>query len=360
PGVLSAIDTLFQRRENPFALEEVRFAPVAARPGALDGVRGDPHSTASMQFITHTEDGDVRLDDAAIQTTARLIAGLLGSAMEIDDGSTWRRVEARDFAVLCRTNRSALQVQDALRAYGVPAVFQGDKSVFSSDTALELASVLGGLLEPNALSQLRAALLTSICGVRADELLNGDSEAVVVQHAQRFLGARSHWRSAGVIRALRELFDRYEVEYTMLQRFDGERRLTDLLHLTELLHQAEHDRDLGPERLLDWFRAACADPSEVESTGLSTLQMRLETDADATQLFTIHTSKGLEFPMVVCPDLVSAPFRPNARLFPREYHEGDEQRIEFETQPDPDVLDAARREYDSENRRLLYVALTRA
>ncbi len=367
PAMLRAVETLFGLREDPFELQAVQFTPVEPRAGARDAVMNDPLASAAMQIFTH-EGMEGSIKELSVSTSARLIARALSSDMELleehetEQGKEWRSrsVKAADFAVLCRTNSTALAVQDALRLRGIAAVFRGDKSVFSSATASDLLSVLVATLEPHALAALRAALLTPLCGVSADALLADEGGARTVEHARRFLLARSEWRSHGIMRALRFLFDRYEVEHSLLRRWDGERRLTDLLHLAELLHRAEHERGLGPERLTDWFHKSHTDPSEAESTGAADLQMRLESDDAAVQLFTIHTSKGLEFPFVLCPDLYAAPYRPAANLFPREYHQAGSLQLEFALPSDEAALDAARREYDAENRRLLYVALTRA
>ncbi|MEO1170824.1 MAG: 3'-5' exonuclease, partial [Myxococcota bacterium] len=356
--VLAAIERLFTARRDPFVLPQVQFQPVSAAPGIGGGVRGDPLGDSALTFLLHRAEKPLSKTDAkaaAVETTARVIATVLCSNMTLDG----RPVEARDFAVLTRTNDFAQLVQNALRDRGIPAVFRGDKSVFSSSAASELQRVLASMLEPNAQTLLRGALLSDLAAVSADHLVEDDG-SLLVEHARRFSELRRRWVDRGFMDAFRGFLDDYSVEGRLLARPGGERTLTDLLHLAELLHRAEHERGLGPARLTDWFARARLDPSWTGYTGDVTTQMRLESDEPAVELFTVHTAKGLEFPLVICPELWNASFAPSPKPGPITFHRGDELTLDLSEEPDPAHLEAAQLEWRGENQRLLYVALTRA
>ncbi|MEO0594303.1 MAG: UvrD-helicase domain-containing protein, partial [Myxococcota bacterium] len=352
PSVLRAVETLFRREPEPFVFEDLEFPTVRARPGASDAVGADPLGDAAMTFVVETESSST--DKAwAVSTSVRLIAAILAGEMTLSG----REVEPGDFAILTRTNRMSLELQSALRERGIPAVYRGDRSVFETPAAEDLQVVLAGLLQPHAQRTLRAALLTGLLGYSADPLL-GESESELAEHANRFLVLRDRWRTGGIALALEGLCSMYRVEQRMLVRSYGQRTLTDFLHLRELLHRAQHRHRLGPERLADWLRRRRSEPSRLDQDDESSVQMRLDSDEAAVQLFTIHTAKGLEFPLVVCPELGSVAHEP--RRGPIAFHREDAMVLDLAAQPAAAHLEAARLEWRAEARRLLYVALTRA
>ncbi len=92
-----------------------------------------------------------------------------------------------------------------------------------------------------------------------------------------------------------ELLHDQKVAQTLLVHVDGERRLTNLLHLAELLQIASMEQP-GISGLLRWF----SEQREANSEGKEA-EMRLESDQQLVQIVTIHKSKGLEYPVVFLP-----------------------------------------------------------
>ncbi|MAE66253.1 MAG: hypothetical protein CMJ18_18435 [Phycisphaeraceae bacterium] len=207
------------------------------------------------------------------------------------------------------------------------------------------------------------ALLTPVFGCGAETLLHleqDDQERS--RRARQLHELRDVWRRRGFMVAWRRLIENAETVPRLAAEITGERRITNYLHLAELLHREESIRHAGPEQLHRWLEQSVADGqrgAELES------QLRLETDAEAVQLCTIHHSKGLEYPIVFCPTLwhhygghktpkvVMA--RKDADGEPIEIPEIDVGSDDFDER-----VTADRAESDAEDRRLLYVALTRA
>jgi exodeoxyribonuclease V beta subunit len=158
---------------------------------------------------------------------------------------------------------------------------------------------------------------------------------------------------------MRVLMSRSGIQKRLLALGDGERRMTNLLQLIELLHAASVRGHLGPSGLFTFLgqqRRRDAVGMEAESA-----QIRLESDAEAVKITTMHKSKGLEYPVVYCPYLWHGTL----------LHQSDEQAPKLHTDEGKLVLDIgsseqkehltrARWEQFAENLRLLYVALTRA
>ena len=145
----------------------------------------------------------------------------------------------------------------------------------------------------------------------ADRLLHMDAEATGAVTAPRAEDGWDHWVDAfrrlhelwsgrGFVQMFRALLVETRAQARLLALGDGERRMTNLLHLAELLHEHAAREHLGPAGLLRWFedQRKAATPTIAEA-----FKLRLERDERAVQLITIHRSKGLEWPVVYCPCL---------------------------------------------------------
>src|SRR5262249_53096686 len=163
---------------------------------------------------------------------------------------------------------------------------------------------------------------------------------------------------AGFARMVRTLRAQEQVDRRLLAFQDGERRLTNLLHVAELLQAAADRQRTGMTGLLAWLTAQ----RQTRTAEDEEAQLRLESDEHLVKIVTIHKSKGLEYPIVFCPFLWSGRLwsqRANALAF----HDPDN---DYQAVLDLGSLqlDACReqacREEVAENLRLLYVALTRA
>ena len=167
---------------------------------------------------------------------------------------------------------------------------------------------------------------------------------------------RRIWASGGVASLMRHLLfaDDPACAGNLLAHPDGPRRLTNFLHLTDLLHDAETRDRLSRRGLLDWFAHFKARPER----GGETAQLRLESDEDLVKIVTIHRAKGLEYPIVFCP-FAWWGRRPDSHPT-AQYYDVDANEPVLDLQPSPDASAREQREEAADEVRLLYVALTRA
>ena len=277
-----------------------------------------------------------------------------------------RLLRPADMAVLVNNRTEAVAIRKSLAARGVRSIYLSDKdSVFESAQAAELQHWLAACAEPDDARLLRAALATATLNLSYPELdtLNHDElawEARVLQ----FRGYRECWRRQGVLPMLRRLLNDFQVPARLLgdsgsstgnAQQNGERILTDVLHLAELLQQASLLLD-GEHALIRYLAEQLQEAGQ--GAGGDARQIRLESDADLVQVVTVHKSKGLEYPLVFLP------FACNYRLtksedLPLKYHDEDG-RLQIALSDEGRILEWADRERLGEDLRKLYVALTRA
>ncbi len=294
------------------------------------------------------------------EQAAAVIAELLNQAgtgqAGFARGDDWQSLQPADIAVLVRSRQDARMVRDALAECGVSSVFLSDReSVFDSEQARDLILMLQAVADPDDDRRLRAAL-----GTRAMARTLGELDEIN-RHEDRleslfddFAIFHRIWRRQGVLAMLRRLLAHFDIPARVLASpADGERALTNLLHLAELL-QAESQSLDGEQALIQWL----AEQIDAEQRGEVDEQiLRLESDAELVRVVTIHSSKGLEYPLVFAPFVCA--YREEKDSDWLSYHDEQGRRV-LDINGDDRARAAARRERIQEDLRLLYVAVTRA
>ena len=359
PGMVSSVNRLFSLSDNPFMFHEIPFLPVKAA-AKNKGLRFtvDAADVPAMNVWLMPGDtvgsGDYQTFMAqlcATQIRDWLSAGQQGRAL-LWRGETSRPVQASDITVLVRNRLEAAQVREALQTLGIPSVYLSNRdSVFETLEAQELLWLLQAVLAPERENTLRSALATSMFGLTALDIenLNQDEQAWDAL-VEEFSEYRQIWRQRGVMPMLRALMTARHIAENLLATRGGERRLTDILHISELLQEAASQLE-SEHALVRWLAQHIAEPD----SNAASQQMRLESDKHLVQIVTIHKSKGLEYPLVWLPFI--ARFRKQDQAF---YHDRETFAAVLDLGQDEASLELAEAERLAEDLRLLYVALTRA
>jgi exodeoxyribonuclease V beta subunit len=365
PPLIRAINTLWSGARHPFLFPEIGYQEVEAadtkrEPLVIEGDSGVPfHVWVLPASGAGKVLGKGVATAVAIQATVGEIVRLLTLGAEGRARIGARPLAGGDVAVLVRTNRQGRRIRDALLGVRVPSVQQVQDSVFASDEAEELTRVLLAVAEPGREALVRSALVTDLLGLTGDvlEALVAD-EAAWERRLEAFQGDHERWQDQGFVRMMRELLRREAVPRRLLRFPDGERRLTNLLHLVELLQAEEDAEAVGMTGLIHWLvdrRSAGTDAAEEA-------QLRLESDENLVKIATIHKSKGLEYPIVFCPFLWDGRLA-SAEAETVRYHDptaNHRPTLDLGSPRQEEARAQARREELAESLRITYVALTRA
>ncbi|MBC2591053.1 UvrD-helicase domain-containing protein [Rhodococcus aetherivorans] len=297
------------------------------------------------------------LQERVARDVAADVAALLGGDVTVDLGAGRRPVEPGDVAVLVRTNAQVALVHGALTGAGIPAVLAGGTSVFATPAAREWLRVLQALEQPHRPDRVRLAALTSLMGRTAEDVdTRGDELVAAIGTLLRELDVV--FERSGFAALFERLAAFCDLEPRLLGWPGGERELTDLRHLAQLLDETASAEALGVTALTRWLTERIAEAG----TARADRSRRLDSDAAAVQVLTVHASKGLEFPVVYVPFAWESGVRskPDRLLL----HDDDGRRVLDVGGEGSAGYGERRRRHDEEvageELRLLYVALTRA
>ncbi len=351
PGLITAVNTIFSNVSNPFIFKEIPFI-------CSDAAKKEDFSTSApfnLWYLPAEEEKSVN-KPVAVQLISNAVAKEIDNLISISSPDSEIKFKPGNIAVLVRTNAQAQIIKDSLVLKNIPSVLYNADNIFDSHEAEEVHRILAGIGEPDNENMLRAALVTDMIGVSGEDLdISKDDSIWWNRWFSRFITYNRLWTGYGFIRMFKSFISMEKVKKRILSYYDGERRLTNILHLSEIL-QKESERHSGITGLLKWLsekRSNAATENEEH-------QLRLESDEDSVKIVTIHKSKGMEY------DVIFSPFGWDGSIINDKeflFHENNKaKRLVFDIGSDERKknLCLAKNELLAENIRLLYVALTRA
>ena len=366
-AMVSAVNHLFsyaeQRALGAFVLgrpDLLSFYPVEAQ-GRKESFVVDRNPATALEFcIKESPDGKPFSKAACLaemaQACAEQIAVFLnGAATGFLQAEQFTKLKTSDIAVLVNNQQEANAIKKALAERALASVYLSDKgAVFESPVALDLLLWLRACAEPQREALVRSALSSwslSLSYTELEQLLQ--DELLWEQQLARFVTYQQLWQQQGVLVMLWQLMRDFTVAEFLQQQATGERLLTDILHLAELLQQRSMELE-GPAALIRYLAEHLAGQGDLAA---EQQKLRLESDEALIKIVTIHKSKGLEYPLVFLPFIALAR-AVDADKGPVTYHHDGELRVVL--QANEQQAQQSERERLAEDMRKLYVALTRA
>jgi len=358
PGLVDAVNSIFSLIKKPFVFDEIAFINGVSGHKEKRIGRSLPHAPLTLWHMF----SDIYAENNKSiprKEAEKIISESVASEILLLTKSGYREakeyVREGDIAILVRTNDQAQTVKESLLKRKIPSVIYSHENIFDSGEAMELERLLAAFSAPANVKSIKSALITDIMGVSGEELDHIGQDPLLWDKRQAVFIECSHiWNKYGFIKMFRHFMKKEKVRERLVRFHDGERRVTNLLHLSEILHTVSTEKNLGITGLLRWL----SEQRDVSGERLEEHLLRLEGDEEAVKIVTIHKSKGLEFPVVFCPfNWGGSAVRGDEILF---HEEGEERNPVLDLCRDESSILSAGKELLSENIRLLYVSLTRA
>lgn len=374
PDLVHEMNRVFSARANPFAFDDtlMPFYPVEPAKTADNGeliLAGDKLPVMNYcQLAAYDKDAKGRWTSGkaskcilnyVIAEACRLLDGDNPATIrKIQDGITVEtRLAARDIAVLVRSNHQADLYLQGFASVGIPAIISSKKGVFETTECSELYRLLLALAAPGDSFKLKSAMTISWFNLNGNELQEiWENELEYDGWFNRFLTYYQLWQEKGFLAMMNKLLEHEDVYRQVAGSRMPERRIANIHHLLELVQEAETAEKLGPDQTILWLRSRLAGESGVEDR-----ELRLESDEQAVRIVTMHSAKGLQYPVVFCPYLWYRSSRLKKEKHLLTCHDENKNMVvDIGSEQFDDHRKVALAEELAEDLRLLYVALTRA
>jgi exodeoxyribonuclease V beta subunit len=259
-------------------------------------------------------------------------------------------VRPGDIGIIVRANAEGTLIKELLSTLRIPAVTIQDDRILQTDEAKDLYYFLQAVMLLTR-AAIHRSLLTNMSGWSAEKILKVNDEKLI----DRFRQYQENWKEKGVYLVLRRCLSDCRLVSRLFesQQTLTERSVANYFHLVELLHATEQKKSFNPEELLQWLKKGI--DGELKS-GDEFIQ-RLESDAEAVNIVTVHKSKGLEYKIVLLPYMeLKRSTRTEVQFRNSEgvYYTAESALIT------PEEKAMQEKQEEQENKRLLYVAVTRA
>lgn len=356
-GMISAVNQIFSKTENPFVFKEPAFRP-AKYPLNKEAkhLTYSDEAWAPFSFIDCEYEGT---KDEAVNKICEYVSLQINELLKKDFKIGERSVQPKDISILVRKSREAVAIQEELNKSGLKSSLKTRESIYKSLEAEDLRLIFKAISDVGNPGLVRAALSTSLINYSANDLIELQSnEDKWIEILRTFQQSNELYQKKGLISAFKNLDSFFEIKETLSKKENPERRLTNLDHILDLLVKRDESGNTSLNSVVRYLKERYnndINPSDEEL-------IRLESDSDLITVSTLHASKGLEYPIVFIPflwDSFKNSYSKGISFI--EYHnEKNELLIDLSKTPNEDIKKINLNELLADSLRLNYVAFTRA
>jgi exodeoxyribonuclease V beta subunit len=238
------------------------------------------------------------VDPAQLESqVAAFCQGLLERQLQLVKGESRRPLEPADLCLLVNTHREAEALRVALERRALPSRLVNQGDVFASEGALALQRLLDALAAPGDPGRLRLLAASSLLGWSAEGIRSAPPETWD-QLADNLAQLVERLPQQGLTAVVGQLLGSEALARLALRG----RALADLQQAAELVQEQMHRQGLNAAATADWLRNLRL---QEERDVPDAHRCRSDAAESAIAVVTIHRSKGLEYPVVICPSLWS-------------------------------------------------------
>jgi len=341
----------FFKSDNPFMVEDIPYNKSEGKNSYKLKLNGE---VARPMTLWSFKKEAMIPNEVAAEISMLLNSSKAGNAT-LSDGEAERPLKTSDIAVLTRSNTEGRKIKEALSQLGIPSVISGSSSVYESEEAIEMIHLLEAVINPFSARAIKTLFASDIFNYTADRLINITEEKEWDTIVETFVKYNEILNLRGIAPMFFRMASDIKLQTHISNLKNGERKLTNLIHIIELLQKEEADKQASPNDLLRFIKDKNSkDGNSYSSRASEEEELKMESDENAITIMTIHKSKGLEYNIVFAPYLTSS----SKDKGYSKYHKDNKYIIDISD--DTESKELQKEEEFSENIRLIYVALTRA
>lgn len=338
------------------------------------------NNTSVCNFVRKIEFNDKTKAEVLMQAISKSVALEVKRCLlygKINSKGNVRAVKPSDIAILVSNKNENKAIQDALKELSIQSVyFSDDESVLSSSSqsksysnssddtkkasveAENIIYLMEAICNSTNASKVYRLLGSSLLSLTREEFIQKTDSFEFDDEISLLRECGNKWESYGFITAFLYYLNKHDLLKTMLNAENGERALSNYFQIAEII-QSINSKVIGSNAQLLWFKDLVLNGSSDLSDDVT--KKHLESEQSLVKIYTIHKSKGLQYPIVFSPFLFGTTNYDKDGI----YYDPHDRHVSLSLNTSEPVNGTAISELEKvaslqEKVRLLYVDLTRA
>ncbi len=338
------------------------------------------NNTSVCNFVRKIEFNDKTKAEVLMQAISKSVALEVKRCLlygKINSKGNVRAVKPSDIAILVSNKNENKAIQDALKELSIQSVyFSDDESVLSSSSqsksysnssddtkkasveAENIIYLMEAICNSTNASKVYRLLGSSLLSLTREEFIQKTDSFEFDDEISLLRECGNKWESYGFITAFLYYLNKHDLLKTMLNAENGERALSNYFQIAEII-QSINSKVIGSNAQLLWFKDLVLNGNSDLSDDVT--KKHLESEQSLVKIYTIHKSKGLQYPIVFSPFLFGTTNYDKDGI----YYDPHDRHVSLSLNPSEPVNGTAISELEKvaslqEKVRLLYVDLTRA
>ena len=258
-------------------------------------------------------------------------------------------------AILTSYNYQCEELKKLFLKYNIPSNIVNRKNIFDTEASKILHIFIKCLINPYSIRNIKLLASSKFIQMDIDDLNNDDSTPIKEIFSRCTTWAREI-RDKGFITLVNEII----VDYSKVISYEKDLK-NNLFQLSEIIEIELIKENYNLNKILEWLTKEL--DINYRKNNCDNYLVKEYEKCDSINISTIHSSKGLEFDIVICPYIWNEGKNSKETKGPLWKDTNDNKfyiNIEKSYRKVREITILEKRDLHNESERLLYVALTRA